>query len=323
MLQNLSTPGESVSSSLPWSSGVRKTFSPQGTISHSSSKIRPGMSQQRAATSTAVMFQAHSLTTPHGTEYPHLCSVRHSFAMAFLYYTNVTFVSVDNKLAHHQSARSHDAHGCISAPLGAHVCPAMLRYSSSHLCFRSQTEPTGLARSCGPSGEAYTIAPRYRRSRSCGDRYGTVRFSHRPRNFLSVSGSCRESPLPRDDDQIMLSATRGSQFTQSLMLFVSPSSWKYQFLTRALVSDARRYPLHAAPDALLGIYTTTRTDHSHSKSTRDTICPYRRTGARAQWRTTLPYRCVGCTSRAVQRLGDCRVFPHGGWERAELLRHAT
>ncbi|KAI0247400.1 CAMK/CAMKL/CHK1 protein kinase [Lactifluus subvellereus] len=28
-----------------------------------------------------------------------------------------------------------------------------------------------------------------------------------------------ESPLPRDDDQVMLSATRGSQFTQSLMLF--------------------------------------------------------------------------------------------------------
>jgi len=28
-----------------------------------------------------------------------------------------------------------------------------------------------------------------------------------------------ESPIPRDDDQIMLSATRGSQFTQSLMLF--------------------------------------------------------------------------------------------------------
>ncbi|KAI9454195.1 CAMK/CAMKL/CHK1 protein kinase [Russula earlei] len=39
--------------------------------------------------------------------------------------------------------------------------------------------------------------------------------------FVSASQakSHRQSPTPRDDDQIMLSATRGSQFTQSLMLF--------------------------------------------------------------------------------------------------------
>jgi len=39
----------------------------------------------------------------------------------------------------------------------------------------------------------------------------------------SQSECHRESPIPRDDDEIMLSATRGSQFTQSLMLFVRPS----------------------------------------------------------------------------------------------------
>lgn len=33
----------------------------------------------------------------------------------------------------------------------------------------------------------------------------------------------RELPATRDDDEIMLSATRGSQFTQSLMLFVRSS----------------------------------------------------------------------------------------------------
>jgi serine/threonine-protein kinase CHEK1 len=44
----------------------------------------------------------------------------------FLYYTNVTLGSVDNRLTHHQSAGSHDTRGCVSTPLGAHVCPAML-----------------------------------------------------------------------------------------------------------------------------------------------------------------------------------------------------
>ena len=92
-----------------------------------------------------------------------------------------------------------------------------------------QTVPTGLARSRGPSGEAYPISPSYRRSRYCRDRYGAVRSHVRTqRGRSSQTKSCRESPLLRDDDQVMLSATRGSQFTQSLMLFVRPSVfWTY------------------------------------------------------------------------------------------------
>jgi hypothetical protein len=71
--------GELVSFSLPWLLGVRETFRREsGVISNSTSKIHPGMSQPHAATSLAVMFQARSSMTLHGTECLHLFSVRRS-----------------------------------------------------------------------------------------------------------------------------------------------------------------------------------------------------------------------------------------------------
>ena len=45
-------------------------------MSHPISKILPGMSQRRAATSSAVTFQARLSMTLRGTEYLHLFFVR-------------------------------------------------------------------------------------------------------------------------------------------------------------------------------------------------------------------------------------------------------
>jgi hypothetical protein len=92
---------------------------------------------------------------------------------------------------------------------------------------------------------------------------------------------------------------------------------------KTLVSDARWYPLHAAPDALLGIHTPTRTDRRHRKSAREAVDPHRTIGEWSQWRAALPDRRFGCTSRTFQRLGDSRAFRYGEWECTELLCHAT
>src|SRR5260370_20678534 len=77
MLQSLSMLGGLVLFCLPWLLGVRETFRCEcGAISHQISKTLPGMSQRHAATSSVVMFQAHSSMTLHGTEYLHLFFVR-------------------------------------------------------------------------------------------------------------------------------------------------------------------------------------------------------------------------------------------------------
>ena len=77
--------GELVSSSLPWLLEVRRSFRYQGgAISHSTSKIPLGMSQQNAVTSFAVMLQAHSSMTTRGTKYLRPCSVRRPYRCLFL-----------------------------------------------------------------------------------------------------------------------------------------------------------------------------------------------------------------------------------------------
>src|SRR5579863_2743755 len=69
MPQSLLMLGESALSSLPWLLGVRRTFYRQGgVISHPAAKILLGTNQQSAATSSAVMLQAHSSMTLRGTE---------------------------------------------------------------------------------------------------------------------------------------------------------------------------------------------------------------------------------------------------------------
>ncbi len=138
----------------------------------------------------------------------------------------------------------------------------------------------------------------------------------------SQSECHRESLIPRDDDEIMLSATRGSQFTQSLMLFVRPS---YTLRNRpqlfpshnAVVADSGRHALHTTPDALLGVHSAARTIDRHRKCSRSAKCPRRASSKWAIWRTALPYRRVGPPSCALQRLGGRRT---GISERGAFLR---
>ncbi|KAI0288298.1 CAMK/CAMKL/CHK1 protein kinase [Russula brevipes] len=78
---------------------------------------------------------------------------------------------------------------------------------------------------------------------------------------LSHYQSYRESPIPRDDDQIMLSATRGSQFTQSLMLFVRPIPLPEACIIISQTQGGTRYTPHltrfwasiAPPELLVAI----------------------------------------------------------------------
>lgn len=124
MPQSLSMFGELASSSLQWSLGVRKTFRCEYVvISHPIPKILPGMSQRHAATSSAVTFQAHSLMTLHGIEYLRPFFVRRP-SDVFPQLAHVPLNSFDHRFTRRGSTGPHDACGCISAPLGAHVCSA-------------------------------------------------------------------------------------------------------------------------------------------------------------------------------------------------------
>ncbi len=67
----------------------------------------------------------------------------------------------------------------------------------------------------------------------------------------------------------MLSATRGSQFTQSLMLFVRPS-YVLRYTPRlfphtALVTDSGWHALHTTLDPFLGIYSPAGAVSRHRK----------------------------------------------------------
>jgi hypothetical protein len=63
---------------------VRPSAAKSVVISHTISKILPGMSQRHAATSSAVTFQAHSSMTLHGTEYLRLLFVCRPLRCLFL-----------------------------------------------------------------------------------------------------------------------------------------------------------------------------------------------------------------------------------------------
>lgn len=145
-------------------------------------------------------------------------------------------------------------------------------------------------------------------------------------NSLSYFQSYRESPIPRDDDQIMLSATRGSQFTQSLMLFVRPIPLPEACIIivpshNSIVSDPRRHALHATPDAFLGVHSSSRIVSGHRECARSTEGPLSASSKWAQWRAALSYRRIRPSSCTIQRLGDHRNFRQGRC--AKFLRHAT
>jgi hypothetical protein len=142
----------------------------------------------------------------------------------FPWLAHVPLSSFDHWFTHRQSTGSHDACGCISTPMGTHVCSAIDHQMS--IWFSRFVHRQSQLASQGPVALAEKLTQSLRNT---GD-LDLVEIDLQ--SYVLTSASCerlslskphRESPTPRDDDQIMLSATRGSQFTESLMLFVRPS----------------------------------------------------------------------------------------------------